>query len=589
MTSERYAASATGPGRSGDPEAVDPFDPVALQERLREAKIRRERVLAARSPGARSPGPADPSTPPDPVGTGSTRGGRAFRIAALLAAGAGVGAAAAMLTSESILQRAPWSLGSSSELAVAEVAARPEVTRAAPLLATPGQPGSGARTASPDLPPPDLPPPWRMAAVSARAPAADPAQVPQVRFPARRGLPPGRELPAPARSGDFAADITPAPLWQPDPSRAAASAPPARAASTVAPPYATASSVYLNVPSTVPDEIARAAVETLREATSAEVFLASVAIPVSRTNVRYYHARDSAAASRIAGLLEPSEDGSLAEPRDFTDYDPKPEPGTIEVWFAGDAPAARPVAAAPANDTPRQATVRIYEPRTAPAGGGGVFGAVGRSLAALLGSSDGPAVSVPTRGASGPAGSGYRDVAAPSAPASSGGSAAPAPSSPSASGTPSGGSPARTSTPASRSQASAPATRGATAVSPSRSSGAADPSSPSRSEPTGSAGQASTGGTGGASTASSPDGSAGGGTAAGSGGGGKSESAGGRSSKSSGGGKSKDSKSGGGRSKESKSSGGGKSKDSKSSGGGKSGSKGGGNGKGGGRSGGKGK
>ena len=101
------------------------------------------------------------------------------------------------------------------------------------------------------------------------------------------------------------------------------------------------SQVYLNVPVTVSEEIAAAALETLRAAGLGEVFLASVSIPISRTNVRYYFDADAAHAGRIAGLLEPALGEGGVEARDFTGYDPNPEPGTIEVWFAGDAPIAR--------------------------------------------------------------------------------------------------------------------------------------------------------------------------------------------------------------------------------------------------------
>jgi hypothetical protein len=49
---------------------------------------------------------------------------------------------------------------------------------------------------------------------------------------------------------------------------------------------------------------------------------------ISQTNVRYFHAEDAMLAAGVAEAIA----GSA---RDFTDYRPSPDPGTIEVWLEG--------------------------------------------------------------------------------------------------------------------------------------------------------------------------------------------------------------------------------------------------------------
>ncbi|MEM8630362.1 MAG: hypothetical protein AAGF74_03925 [Pseudomonadota bacterium] len=52
------------------------------------------------------------------------------------------------------------------------------------------------------------------------------------------------------------------------------------------------------------------------------------AYSISRNNVRFYHASDRNAADELAGRMG-------AELRDFTDFRPQPDEGTIELWLAG--------------------------------------------------------------------------------------------------------------------------------------------------------------------------------------------------------------------------------------------------------------
>jgi len=62
-----------------------------------------------------------------------------------------------------------------------------------------------------------------------------------------------------------------------------------------------------------------------------------VNVAISKTNVRYFHSSDAAAAQALADIV-----GGQA--RNFTDYRPQPPQGTLEVWMAGrrNARPARP-------------------------------------------------------------------------------------------------------------------------------------------------------------------------------------------------------------------------------------------------------
>ena len=55
---------------------------------------------------------------------------------------------------------------------------------------------------------------------------------------------------------------------------------------------------------------------------------------ISRTNVRYFHAKDAQAARALAGAIG----GQL---RDFTSFKPPPDPGVIEIWLKGEGTPAR--------------------------------------------------------------------------------------------------------------------------------------------------------------------------------------------------------------------------------------------------------
>ena len=85
--------------------------------------------------------------------------------------------------------------------------------------------------------------------------------------------------------------------------------------------------VVLNAPRTVPDASLAAVIEAL-EQSGAEPDPRRVNLTISTSNVRYYHAADASAATIIA-------DGIGAQLRDFTNFEPSPPEGLVEIWMAG--------------------------------------------------------------------------------------------------------------------------------------------------------------------------------------------------------------------------------------------------------------
>ena len=87
-----------------------------------------------------------------------------------------------------------------------------------------------------------------------------------------------------------------------------------------------------------PESVAGADLAGIVEGLAAAGFALSgpnrVDIPISESNVRFFHPADAAAAQALAGRIG-------ARLRDFTDFSPAPPAGTIEVWLAGrgNAPA----------------------------------------------------------------------------------------------------------------------------------------------------------------------------------------------------------------------------------------------------------
>jgi hypothetical protein len=61
-----------------------------------------------------------------------------------------------------------------------------------------------------------------------------------------------------------------------------------------------------------------------------------VAFSISSTHVRYYRSADARAADNVRVAIARVHPGRRdGIPRDFSFYEPRPAPGTIEVWLQG--------------------------------------------------------------------------------------------------------------------------------------------------------------------------------------------------------------------------------------------------------------
>ncbi len=87
--------------------------------------------------------------------------------------------------------------------------------------------------------------------------------------------------------------------------------------------------VVLNAPRTVPDASLSAIIDAL-EKSGADPDPRRVNITISTSNVRYYHDTDADVALAIA-------EGIGAQVRDFTNFEPTPPEGLVEIWIAGRA------------------------------------------------------------------------------------------------------------------------------------------------------------------------------------------------------------------------------------------------------------
>ena len=176
----------------------------------------------------------------------------------------------------------------------------------------------------------------RFAAAGGRTPAAPPA--------------PGIEAPLPDAATRPA--VAPSLAGAPAPAVGSLAGAPAPAVGTAR--------VFVHFPPTAAAE-ADAALATLRAAGVGEATLVPGRVPVGTSNVRYFHEADREAALDVARLLAPSA-GAVPEARDFTGFRPRPDSGLVEVWFAGEAPAA----AAPAAAGRKTVAVAARAPATTP-------------------------------------------------------------------------------------------------------------------------------------------------------------------------------------------------------------------------------
>lgn len=423
-----------------EPAIADLLDPIALEERLKEARARRTAALAGRKPAAAPParpdfvdaasaflhdrtaevpadapaapprietfrtGPAaaEPSPPlpvtpetvpetvpetataPEPLPVAPEPAPAAEPAAELTGAAA---APATTKTPDRGLVRVPvWAIFATGLLLGAAVvalvvltpASPPQLTRAVPgpdaTPATPTAVAAATATAAPEAPAPaasaaaTLPDIVAPAAMTAAAvpvptadlppPAAEPAPVPEdVLEVARLAPAPLAEAPAPEPVEPEIAASEPA-----APELATAATPPAIAPRPrpVATPVATAAEAP--VPGALPTRVtihypASAAAEAeraraaLAEAGIADVAMLPVRLDISRSNVRFYHATDSTAATTVTGLLS-GIGGEAPLARDFTDYRTPAARGTLEVWLAGTRAGGSASAAPPATPAP---------------------------------------------------------------------------------------------------------------------------------------------------------------------------------------------------------------------------------------------
>ncbi len=386
------------------PRPTDPFDPLDLEGRLREARARRNAALARKdAPPDAAPAPSSPAqaedrpaaapprvvhlhalqsppplvaSPRPPRPPRRTRRAGGWLLASLFLAGLALGSVAMVTAPDDLRERAA--------ALFARPAAAPKATIAEPVA--PSQPLRVAMVPPAAEPAPQAPDLSRASRVAPAVPTAPEAFAPPGPIVAAAAAPP-QELVVAAAPDASPGDIlrvssaVPAPAPVPAAKETAAPAPAAVEAASVQPATATEQAplvatagqrVLLHVPASVPDDIVRQATEALHDAGFPLVNAVPVNLSISRTNVRFYHDGDGSAANRVAAVLNASLDIEAPQARDFTGFSPLPQTGTLEVWFAGRggaaaAPSRRAAAAAPAagRTTPTASQLRAREAEAA--------------------------------------------------------------------------------------------------------------------------------------------------------------------------------------------------------------------------------
>ena len=409
-----------------EPGAAELLDPIALEERLKEARARRAAALAGRRSPARPPRPdfaeaasaflREGEAPAPATPSVETLSGRqptapapeaaVTRLpAAPLSAAPSEPAAAAPPPADSApavepplrpLVRVPvWAIfltGLALGAAVVAIAAlaptmrqptaaehaaadpSPSTASAPPAVAKPAPPGAATTAAA-------------VAPAVAPAVAVEPA-APSPAVAARLPLPAQPPVAVAATQAPQATEQPPADLAPPAseaavPASLRAAAPPAPARPVGAPrPRATAASpspaaplaeevgplperVTIHYPPSAAAEAERASA-MLAAAGVTRVGTIPVRLDISRSNVRFYHTGDGAAAGTVAALLGAGGEAPLT--RDFTDYKTPAAAGTLEVWLAGDggpAPPTRPRRAPETGPATGPATGSSAAPATA--------------------------------------------------------------------------------------------------------------------------------------------------------------------------------------------------------------------------------
>jgi len=323
-----------------EPGLAELLDPIALEERLREARARRSEALAKRAnadPEIREPVGLPMPVPRATASRSVVSRQRTVWFAMIFLAGLAAGGAivafvsqptlrnrvAQLIAPEVMLQASAPDAGSTAPAAPAGV---PAV--ALPVIPTGGE-GPATRDAartSPRQPPLDATPALPSASdASARAQIATVAPEPADVSP---------NLPAVGSEEPAAAPAQPATLSAPVIDGQPAGPPSQALVPSLLPPR-----VVIHYPAST-EAAATAVRDDLLAAGVPDVTLVSVGFPIGRSNVRFYHEADREGAERIVALVAPEMAGTVPEPRDFTDFTPPPLPGRVELWLSGETRAS---------------------------------------------------------------------------------------------------------------------------------------------------------------------------------------------------------------------------------------------------------
>jgi hypothetical protein len=219
--------------------------------------------------------------------------------------------------------------------------ALPAPTSTAEAEAEPAMPAAALASIFPLDPPPAEPVP-PLAADPATAPDPGPAGIAEAdaAAPATADL---RPRPRPARGEPLA---TASAAGESEPQSAAAAQSPAR--------------VTVHVPTRASESRTDAVVAALAEAGVPPTGAVRVPMTIGQSNIRFYFPEDAAAAGAMAATLAAAT-GTTVEPRDFTSHRPRPSPGTLEVWLAGEGAPASATARAPLPQQAAEQALRDLE------------------------------------------------------------------------------------------------------------------------------------------------------------------------------------------------------------------------------------
>lgn len=378
MAQDGQPVQLAGRSTADDQAMADLLDPVALEERLRDARIRRTEALARRNtdPGTRAKDPSAPRpTPPHAtpvVAKPATALAGPERAAAsqpsaprsaprpvvavhpvavrpvAMPPGDGPGAVAAPVRRTRILPLVMFIAGASLGAALVAVVAMPSLrlrlammlAPEAMLISEPATPPSVASAApvAPSLPVDPVPAPVT-APAAARAPvAAGVATAPTADTAASSSPAPSTVILTPAEPPANANEGFERAMGSGE-AHGPATAPVAAEPAPSSPPVPLPSRIVLHYPASAEAE-AMAARERLLAAGVGDVQAVPVRFAIGRTNVRFYHGVDAEGARGVADLLA-REGDAVPEARDFTDYPSPAAAGKVEVWFSGSPTAAR--------------------------------------------------------------------------------------------------------------------------------------------------------------------------------------------------------------------------------------------------------